>query len=102
VAKISNDVPIFIMDMLYNVDYSRITDADYNKWIHLIKSNIGKHLKLKTKPISFIELDLPIRQDLCDLINRYDFSSIPPLQQAMVRPFAIRWSNKNLPLLKKI
>jgi len=101
-VRISKDVPKFIIDMLSSVDYSRITDVYYNEWIKIIRANIGKHLKLKTKQLGFIELHYPIRQDFCDLINRYDFSGLKPIKQAIVMPLAIRWANENLPLLKKL
>ena len=101
-VRISIDVPQFIIEILSAVDYSRITDAHYNEWIKIIKANIGKHLKLKARQLGFIELDYPIRQDFCDLINRYDFSSINPLKQAIIVPLAMRWARENLPLKRKM
>ena len=74
--KISKDVPKFIIEMLSAVDYSKITDAHYDDWIKIIKLNIGKHLKLKKALKPFVVLNYPIRQDLYDLINRYDFSGL--------------------------
>jgi len=101
-VRISKDVPKFLIDMLSAVDYSRITDAHYNDWMRIIKANIGKHLSLKRRDIGYIELSYPIRQDFCDLINRYDFSSFNFLKQAAIRPFAVIWANENLPLLRAL
>ena len=75
-AKISKDVPRFIIEMLDAVDYSKIADAHYNDWIETIKFNIGKHLRLKSKPPSLMLLNYPIRQDFCDLINKQEKKSV--------------------------
>jgi len=99
--KVSKDVPKFIIEMLSAVDYSKITDAHYDDWIKIIKANIGKHLKMKTKPKVLLTLNYPIRQDLCDLINRYDFSGLTLMKQTTIIPIAKKWANENLPLLKK-
>ena len=101
-ARISKDVPRFIIDMLDAVDYSRITDANYNEWIEIIRANIGKHLRLKKNASSLISLDYPIRQDFCDLLNKYDFNSLSFMKQAAIMPIAKRWANENLPLRWKL
>jgi len=61
------------MILLSAVDYSKITAEHYSKWFDIIKNNIGKHLKKRTKPAQLVELNYPISQALCDLINQYDF-----------------------------
>jgi len=101
-ARISSDIPPFIMNILSAVDYSRITDSDYDGWLRLIKHNIGNHLKLRRGSCSFIELSYPLRQDLCDLINGYDFRSLSLLKQSLVVPLVLRWCRANLPLIRDI
>ena len=101
-VKVSKDIPLFIIDMLSVIDYSRITDAQYDEWIKIIKANIGKHLKTRTTPGALIVLDFPIRQDLCDLLNRYDFRSLTLKKQMMAIPLAKKWANENLPLKAKL
>ena len=101
-AKISNDIPPFIVNILSAVDYSRITDAHYDGWMRSIKEHIGKHFKLRKRDYVVIEIAFPIRQDLCDLINKYDFKSLSFVKQAMVVPLVTRWANANLPLKRKI
>ena len=100
--KLSKDVPQFLIDMLDAVDYSKITASDYAGWMLIIKENIGNHLKLKTSPKPFMLLDYPIRQDLCDLLNGYDFSSLSLMKQATLIPLAKKWANANLPLKKRL
>jgi len=100
--KIASDVPQFVLQILRAVDYSKITDAHYDEWLKIIKENIGKHLKLKAKACNFIVLDFPIRQDFCDEINKYDFSSLSIQKRLTVIPLATKWANENLPLLKKL
>ena len=99
--KVSKDVPKFIIEMLSVVDYSKITDAHYDDWIKIIKLNIGKHLKLKKTLKPFVVLNYPIRQDLCDLINQYDFSGLTLMKQATIIPIAKKWANENLPLTQR-
>jgi hypothetical protein len=37
-------------------------------------------------------------QDFCDLINGYDFKSMPIAKQMAMVPLIKRWANANLPL----
>ena len=101
-ARLSRGVPQFIIDILGSVDYSRITDAHYDEWMRLIRENIGKHLKLRTKASVLLEYNFPIRQDLCDLINRYDFGSLPLMKQVMITPLVKQWSKANLPMKHRL
>ena len=87
-AKLSIDTPKFIMDMLSAVDYARITDAHYIHWTQIIKENIGKHLKKKVKASPLVDVPYPIRQDFCDLINKYDFNQLPKLAKMAAVPAA--------------
>jgi len=96
-VKIAKDIPQFMIDILGNVDYTKITDAHYEEWLKIIKSNIGKHLKLKVKSCGFMLLNFPIRQDFCDEINKYDFRSMSIKKQLVVIPLVKKWANKNLP-----
>jgi hypothetical protein len=96
-VKISKDIPKFIIEMLGAVDYTKITDAHYDEWISIIKQNIGKHLRKKTKPSCFIILNYPIRQDLCDLINDYDFGSLSFTKLVTINPLVKKWATENLP-----
>jgi hypothetical protein len=98
-VKIANDIPKFIMDILGKIDYSKLTDAHYDAWIKLVEDNIGKHLRLKRKPCILVNCIYPIRQDFCDIINAYDFNSLPLKKQLMVIPLATKWANENLPLI---
>jgi adenine-specific DNA methylase len=98
--KLANDIPHFLIEMLKNVDYGKITDAHYDAWIKAIKENIGKHLKHKSKSAILFLYDFSIRQDFCDLINGYDFKSMPIAKQMAMVPLIKRWANANLPLLK--
>jgi len=85
-------VPQFVLNMLRAVDYSKITDAHYDEWLKIIKENIGKHLKLKAKACNFVVLDFPLRQDFCDEINKYDFSSLSIQKRLTVIPLATKWA----------
>jgi len=101
-VKLSKDVPKFIIEMLQDVDYTRITEAHYDDWMRIIKENIGKHLRLKSKQSALVEYYFPIRQDFCDLINRYDFSSLSFKKQMVIIPLAKKWAMENLPLKTKL
>ena len=101
-VKISNDVPKFIIEMLGSVDFSRITDADYDKWIQIIRANLFKHLRVRKRLVPMLVLDFPIRQDLLDLINGYDFSSLDFKKQVMLVPLVKQWVACNLPLKRAI
>lgn len=100
-AILRKDIPFYIIEMLHSVDYSKIRDADYDVWISIIKDNIGKHLSKRSKPSPLVEYYFPIRQDLCDLINSYDFSSLSLKKQMMVVPIARQWARDHLPLKRK-
>jgi adenine-specific DNA methylase len=96
-ARLSKDIPLVLINILQAVDYSKITDAHYDAWMKLIKENIGKHLKLKTKQIGYFDYNFPLRGDFCDLINQYDFN-ISPLKIGIAMPLVKKWANENLPL----
>ena len=100
--KIANDTPQYILAMIDAVDYNRITDEQYKNWQTIISENIGKHLKKRTKPAVLIAMNYPIKQELCDLINEYDFKSLPVVKQAIATSAAKLWANANLPLKQKL
>ena len=97
-SRLNKDIPKFIIEMLDSVDYTQITDEHYDGWIKIIRDNIGKHLKERTKPVSLVEYKFPIREDFCALINHYDFGSLSLMKQATIIPLAKKWANENLPL----
>jgi hypothetical protein len=88
--------------MLGAVDYSRITDRQYDEWLKIIKENISNHLKKRTSPGLLKLVKYPLRQDFCDVINAYDFNSLPFAKKASATAMARVWANKNLPLLREL
>lgn len=50
-AKIAIDMPQYMLDLLNNVDFDKISSAQYDAWMRLIKDEIGKHLKARKKPV---------------------------------------------------
>jgi hypothetical protein len=97
-AKIAKDTPTWLVNMLGSIDFTRITGENYDEWIKLIKTNIGKHLKPRTKAATLIDITYPVRQDLCDLINGYDFNSMK-MALKVAAPAAVNyWVKNNLPL----
>ena len=101
-AEIAKDTPKYILVMLDAVDYSKITAEHYKEWQAIIRENIGKHLKKRTKPAQLLTVSYPINQAFCDLINEYDFNSMPFAKQLTAVAMAKHWANKNLPLKRKL
>ncbi|MDR0926560.1 MAG: hypothetical protein LBO69_02195 [Ignavibacteria bacterium] len=101
-SKIAIDTPNYIIRMLGAVDYSSITDTQYNDWLNTIKKNISNHLKKRASPAVLKSVRYPLRQDFCDIINGYDFNSLPFTKKASAIAMARVWANKNLPLLQEL
>ena len=101
-ARLSSDIPQFLIVILSSVDYSKINTGHYDAWMKIIKENIGNHLKKKKEPAILLEYNFPIRQDFCDLINGYDFNSLPIYKQLALMPLIKIWANNNLPMLNKL
>jgi hypothetical protein len=101
-GKIAIDTPKYITDMLEAVDFSRITDAQYSEWSKIIAEQLGKHIKKRSVLVMTKTLDYPVKQGFLDIINAYDFNTLPKLKQIMAIPLAKNWANNNLPLTKKI
>lgn len=101
-SKVAKDTPIYLLELLRAVDYSKITEAQYNDWKVQIDAHIGKHLKRRLKPAVLVGINIHLRQDFCDLINQYDFSGLSFKKQMMLVPLVKRWAAENLPLLHAI
>lgn len=97
-AKIAQDTPEYILEMLAAVDYNKITEAQYKQWAVIIRDNIGKYIKKRTVKAVLIDMNYPVNPMFCKLINQYDFSSLAKGLQLAAVPLAKKWANENLPL----
>ncbi|MDR0927212.1 MAG: hypothetical protein LBO69_05540 [Ignavibacteria bacterium] len=101
-AKIASDTPKYITEMLEAVDFEKITQEQYLEWTMLIIGNIGQHIARRTEPVAVTDLEYPIKQGFLDIINQYNFNTLPKTKRLAVVPLAKNWANNNLPLKHKI
>lgn len=97
-VKVAKDTPKWILDIFPKIDFDKIKPEQYKQWEVLIKNNIGKYLKERTKPVQFIEYDIPVKQDFLDIINRYNLNSLNAFYQTIAKSLVLNWIKQNLPL----
>jgi hypothetical protein len=101
-AKLANDIPSSILNLLSSVDYSRITQSQYMEFGKQILKQEGRFLKKRKHPATLINIDVPISQDFCDFINKYQFTSLTKLNINIAMPLIKDWARRNLPLKQEI
>ncbi len=97
-AKLAIDTPQYMLDLLDAVDYEKITETQYKKWVVIIKNNIGNYIKKRTVAPILIDVPYPINPMFCRLINQYDFNTLSVAKKTATIIAAKKWANKNLPL----
>lgn len=101
-AMIATDLPKELIEILMAVDYTKITTQQYNEWDRIVRENIGKFLKKRTRPATLANINLPINQKICDTVNEYDFATLSAIKRIAAMPMIKMWAKSNLPLTKQI
>ncbi len=95
---IASDTPTWLIQILGNVDFSKITDKQYKEFSKIIDDNLGKYAKVRHKAPTLEPCPLPIKQDFLNKVNKYDLNSVSSIYVTLAKPFATKWIKENLPL----
>ncbi len=91
IVNLNQDVPDAILDVLYEIDYTRMTRGEYSAALRELEQYIDRrrYLPKRRTPIQQVSRTLPnaLPVEAIDLINSYDYRDLKSWQIKGAVPF---------------